>query len=181
MRTRAIARVEKTHGKRGEVVTVPVHGLPPLMRPGIQVALVPPRLKGPRWREVTAASDPSQTDGQLVSLAGIAGLGQASELVGRTVLAREEDLPADLVLHDAEALVGRQVSDLATGQVGTIAEVMRGPAQDVWVIEGLPQGEVMVPVVPAFVDAMPADGPIPVRLPGDGAAPTPSEGGEAPC
>lgn len=45
---RVIARVVKAHGKKGEVVTVPVHGLPSLMHEGLSVCVVPPRLKGPR-------------------------------------------------------------------------------------------------------------------------------------
>ena len=141
------------------------------MRAGLDVCVVPPRLKGPRWRRVTAAGEPLDgTGGQLVSLSGVGGLAASSELVGRTLLARVGDLPADLALHDAGALVGRAVVT-PDGQSGTISEVMRGPAQDVWVVEGLPQGEALVPVVPAFEDGVPEEGPITVRLPGEGERP----------
>ena len=68
---RAIARVVKTHGRKGEVVTVPVHGLPSLMRKGLEVAVVPPPLKGPRVRSVASADDGDR--GQLVRLAGVDG------------------------------------------------------------------------------------------------------------
>ena len=83
---------------------------------------------------------------------------------GRYLLARESNLPDDVALHDAEALFGREVSDQELGYLGTIAEVMVGPANDVWVIEG-PFGEVLVPVVDQVVLALPEKGPISVHIP----------------
>lgn len=160
---RSIARVEKTHGRKGEVVVVPAHGLPLLLRQGLEVVLVPPGLKGPRSHVVRRCSD--ATGGQLVALSGIDTLNAAAACVGRTVLARVADLPEDLALHDVDALMGREVIDGGMGVLGSIVEVMRGPANDVWVVEG-PRGEVLVPVVPHVVPSVPADnGPIVVDLP----------------
>lgn len=162
MRYRAVARVIKTYGKRGEVVTEPVDGLPLLLREGITVAVVPPRLKGNRYRTVVACS--SSETGQLVRLSGVSGLDDASALVGRTILLPEDELPADFALHDVRSLVGRTVVDALLGELGAIAEVMRGPANDVWVVEG-PRGEVLVPVVEAYLDPLAEEGPITCHLP----------------
>lgn len=159
---RSIARIQKTHGRNGEVVAVPTHGLPLLLRKGLEVALVPPGLKGPRRQVVERCVDAS--GGQLVAFADVRSLGEAARLVGKTVLARVADLPSDLALHDVDALIGRDVCDKRLGQVGSIVEVMRGPAQDVWVVEGR-YGEVLVPVVDAVVREFSPTGGICVDLP----------------
>lgn len=160
---RCIARVEKTHGRRGEVVTVPVHGLPSLVREGLRVAVVPPELSGPRWRTVSALSHDDRA-GDLVAISGCDTLTAAEGLVGRYLLACTRDLPADLALHDAGRLVGRLVANENGEVLGTIVEVMSGPANDVWVVSG-ERGELLLPVVDVVVSAVPDSGPIPVRVP----------------
>lgn len=162
-RLRSIARVVKPHGRRGEVVTVPVHGLPPLVRPGLEVAVVPPELTGDRWHVVTSCGGDERT-GALVGLSGASTLDDAEALVGRFLLARVRDLPDDLALHDPERLVGREVADEAAGVRARIAEVMVGPANDVWALCG-PLGEALVPVIDEVVASVPDEGPIPVTLP----------------
>lgn len=162
-RYRSIARVEKSHGKQGEVVTVPVRGLPPLVRAGLEVACVPPQLGERRWRRIASVTDGGRA-GQLVSLEGASSIADAEKLVGRTLLARVSDLPHDLALHDVERLMGREVCDERLGELGSIVEVMCGPANDVWVIEG-PLGELLLPVYDAVVSEVPDEGPIPVRAP----------------
>lgn len=158
-RYRCIARVEKTHGKHGEVVAVPAHGLPSLVRTGLRVALVPPSLRGDRWHVVTSCSQDARA-GALVTLSGVDSLSDASECVDRHLLACVDDLPEDLSLRDAERLVGREVS-LGVGVAARIVEVMRGPANDVWVLRG-ELGEMLVPVIPEVVADVPEEGPIAV-------------------
>lgn len=162
-RYRTIARVVKPHGRKGEVVTVSVHGLPSLVRAGLEVAVVPPELTGPRWRTVTSCSGDDR-EGRLVALSGVGDIASAEALVDRYLLARRSDLPADLELHDPRALLGREVRDGRLGVVGRIVEVMQGPANDVWVVRG-PEGETLLPVVDEVVDGVPDGGPIPVRVP----------------
>ena len=144
-------------------MTVPVHGLPPLLHAGLEVALVPPALKQSRWHVVEHASDAGQ-DSQLVQLSGLRSIGAADEAVGKTMLARIDDLPADLVLHDLDALMGREVIDEVHGSLGVITQVMQGAAQDVWEIEG-PYGEVLIPAVDAFIIELPQQGAVRVRVP----------------
>ena len=144
-------------------MTVPVHGLPPLLHAGLQVALVPPALKQSRWHVVEHVGDVGQ-DGQLVQLSGLRSIGEADEAVGKTLLARIDDLPADLALHDLDALMGREVIDEVHGSLGVISQVMQGVAQDVWQIEG-PYGEVLLPAVDAFIIEVPEQGAVHVRVP----------------
>ena len=162
-RYRTIARVAKAHGRRGEVVTVSVHGLPSLVREGLEVAVVPPELAGSRWHVVTSCGTDDR-GGQLVALSGVGDIASAETLVGKFLLARRDDLPADLELHDPRALIGREVVDGRLGELGAIAEVMRGPANDVWVVRG-PAGETLLPVVDEVVGEVPDQGPIVVRVP----------------
>lgn len=147
---------------RGEVVTVPVDGLPPVLSEGLRVAVVPPALKGSRWHEVLDVE--SSEAGQLVALSGVDDLGAAKAIAGRWLLAAEADLPADLSLHDAAHLCGREVVDARLGSLGTIEEVLRGPAQDVWVVRG-ERGETLLPAVEAYVDELDDEGPIRVTCP----------------
>lgn len=162
-RFRVIARVQKAHGRRGEVVTVPVHGLPPLVREGLEVAVVPPALTGSRWH-VIASCEGDDRAGQLVGLSGVSTIDEAEGLAGKVLLARVADLPEDLALHDPERLVGREVRDRASGVSAVIAEVMTGPANDVWVLRGA-LGEALVPVIDEVVSSVPDEGPVSVTLP----------------
>lgn len=141
---------------------VPTHGLPLLLREGLVVVPVPPALKGPRSLTVRGCADGSA--GQLVSFEGVCSIGEAAALVGKNLLARVDDLPSDLELHDADALVGREVVDVAYGPLGAICEVMRGPANDVWVVRGA-RGEVLVPVVEHLIRQWEPDSPVVVELP----------------
>lgn len=159
---RRIARVAKAHGTKGEVVAVPAGGLPPVLAEGLEVCVVPPALKGPRWHVVEDVE--SEASGQLIALSGVTDLGSARELAGKWLLARESDLPRDLAAHDAERLEGREVEDERLGSLGHITEVMFGPANDVWVVES-DRGETLIPVVDAYVTDVPSSGPIPVSIP----------------
>ena len=161
-RYKTIARVAKTHGKRGEVVTVPVHGLPPMLREGLRVAIVPPALGNDRWHVVEDASDGGS--GQLVAFEDVTTIGDADELVGRFVLANVDDLPDDIEMLDVRVVLDRDVVDERLGALGSVVEIMVGPANDVWLIDG-PYGEVMLPVIPEVVLDVPDSGPIVVRAP----------------
>ncbi|MDO5107082.1 MAG: 16S rRNA-processing protein [Coriobacteriaceae bacterium] len=140
-----------------------VHGLPPLLAGGMEVALVPPALKTSRYHTV-ARADAQGGPAQLVAFEDVASLSEAAELVGRTVLARLDDLPATVALMDREALVGTCVRDRTLGLLGTITEVMAGPAQDVYVLDR-GGAEVLVPVLPEFVVGRGDDGCVLLDLP----------------
>ena len=157
-----IARVAKTHGKKGEVVCVPADGLPLLLHVGMCVCILPPELKGKRWYTVQAASDSSV--GQLVQFEEVSNMSYAEELVGKTVMACVQDLPKDLDLHDPDVLLGKEVYDKQVGYLGMIKEIMRGPAQDVWVMYG-PFGEVLLPAVAEFIIGFDEQGALHVDAP----------------
>ena len=141
---RSIAKIAKTHGRKGEVVAVPTHDLPLLLREGLEVFVVPPGLRGPRSHVIVSCADAA--GGQRILLDGVSGIDSASELVGKRLLVRTGDLPHDLMLHDEASVVGRSVCDVERGDLGHVVAIVRGPAQDIWQVEG-PCSEVLIPAV----------------------------------
>lgn len=152
---RIICSVAKARGAHGEVVCVPVDGLPLLLRPGLTVHVVPPSLDGPRTGVVEHVANRDR--GQAVTVSSIRSMEDAERVVGRYLLVREDELPDDLLVHDPAALVGLPVADVALGELGEIVSVMQGPANDVWEVEG-PYGQVLVPVVEEFIRDVGPDG-----------------------
>lgn len=154
----------KTHGKVGEVVAVSAYGLLGFLGEKTKVCVVPPALKGSRWHEIEAIS--GDEHGWLVKLSGIDDLDAASQLVGKTLLVPIDQLPEGFHLHDVERLLGREVQDRFGHRLGTIQEILQGPVQDVWQIQG-DFGQIMVPVVDEFVISVPKDDtqPCVVELP----------------
>jgi len=136
--------------------------LPSLVKRGMHVALVPPPLKGTRFHDVERCEGDGRS--RLVRLSGVDDLGAAHELVGKTVLASVDDLGDDLALKDVRSLLGREVVDATYGALGTIDEVMRGPANDVWSVSGR-YGTVLVPAATELVEELPERGAIRMRLP----------------
>ena len=158
---RSIAKIVKTHGRKGEVVAVPTHDLPLLLREGLEVFVVPPALRGPRSHVIVSCADAS--GGQRITLSGISGIDPASKIVGKELLVRARDLPKDIILRDETSVVGRRVIDVARGDLGCVTAIVRGPAQDIWQVEG-PGTEVLIPAVEELVVSMGEDA-IRVSLP----------------
>ena len=144
-------------------MTVPVHSLPSLIAEGMTVVPVPPALKGSRKFSVISVESDDR-EGSLVTFEGVATISDAEELVGKTLLVEEDCLPENFSLVNASLLVGKEVVDVEHGSLGEITEVLVGPTQNVWVIEGS-FGQVMMPAVDEFIIKAPAEGPITVSIP----------------
>ena len=89
-------------------MAVPVDGLPSLIHTGLSLCVVPPRLKGPRWRKVVAVKPGEH--GDQIKLSGIDGLGDSEPLRGRYLLADAKDLPEGFDLHDVSVEAPRHRS-----------------------------------------------------------------------
>ena len=144
-------------------MTVPVHSLPYLIAEGMTVVPVPPALKGSRKFSVISVESDDR-EGSLVTFEGVATISDAEELVGKTLLVEEDCLPENFSLVNASLLVGREVRDTEHGSLGEITEVLVGPTQNVWVIDGS-FGQVMMPAVDEFIVEAPVEGPIIVSIP----------------
>lgn len=141
---KAIARVVKTHGRCGEVVAVSACDLSSVITNGFEVCIVPPALKGDRWLEVDTIS--GDASGYLIHFYDVDDINEASKLVGKTILADVDDLDEEFFLRDFDYLIDREVHDTKLGFIGSLTEIMTGPANDVWVVEGK-LGEVLLPVI----------------------------------
>ena len=161
-RYKNIARVVKARGKAGEVVVVSTDGLPLLVHEGLEVCVVPPLLKGSRWRKLLSCH--AEGNSASIRLEGCDSIDVAQALKGRFLLARRADLPKDLAVFDVPLLLGRSVFDRRLGHVGVIVDVFFGPGQVTWVLDG-PFGEVLIPAVPEIVGTPSPDDPICVDLP----------------
>lgn len=144
-------------------MTVPVHSLPSLIAEDMTVVPVPPALKGPRKFSVISVESDDR-EGSLVTFEDVTTISDAEELVGKTLLVEEDCLPENFGLVNASLLVGREVRDTEHGSLGEITEVLVGPTQNVWVIEGS-YGQIMMPAVEEFIHEAPVEGPITVSIP----------------
>ena len=159
-----VARISRTHGKKGEVVAVALDGLPFCLKPGMRVCLTPPDLEADRFCTVETIGS---GETPLVGFSCARDLNGAERLVGKLVLARRADVPEYVEEHDFLDCVGCEMVDVKRGSVGTISELMMLPANDVWAVQSPRYGEVLVPVLEDVVVKLPEgpDGQVVVELP----------------
>lgn len=159
-----VARISRTHGKKGEVVAVALDGLPFCLKPGMRVCLTPPDLETDRFCTVTSVGE---QEPPLVAFSCACDLNAAERLVGKLVLARCEDVPEYVEEREFLDCVGCEMVDETRGLVGEISELMLLPANDVWVVQSEKYGEFLVPVLEEVVLELPEDesGQVMVRLP----------------
>mgnify|MGYP001767173869 CR=1 FL=1 len=139
---RRVGRIQKPHGTKGEVVVVPDGGLSFVDIRGLQVWVVPPPLHATPYRVTDARSGPK---GVVLTLEGIDEAAAAHELVGRWLLAASDDLPA--APEEAPDVLGYAVVDAARGNLGVITDVIVTGANDVFVVDEGPFGQVLLPVI----------------------------------
>lgn len=130
------------------------------MEPGLAVALTPPALDRERFTVIEAVEE--APSGYRIALEGIDDLNASEGIVGCYLLACEDDLDLGALDVAWDDLIGRAVVDERFGALGTIAEVIETPANDVWSVEGA-YGAVLLPVIDEVVLDLPEEGPIRVR------------------
>lgn len=108
---------------------------------------------------------------QLVHLAGLETLDLVQHLIGQTVLARCQDLPAlPPGEHYWYEFDGLNVIDRRRGPLGRVSGLFTTGAHDILSVVG-PRGEILIPAIPPFIVATdPAAGELQVDLP-DGLVP----------
>lgn len=141
----------------------PLRGLPLVLREGLSVALTPPALKRDRFCTVTSVK--TVGDGALVGFSGIETMGDAEAISGCRVLVRASDVDLDPLDASVDELHGRPVVDGRYGELGRVSDIMVLPGNDVWVVEGGPYGEVLLPVIDQVIAFIPEAGPILVNVP----------------
>jgi len=161
-----VAEISKAKGLDGQLVALEMGRLS-VLYPGLEVWVVPPVLDGVRHTVVTEASDDFKKRGVLIRLEGIDERTQATELVGRYLLAHtsqieeaaqmadcgfdaEDDTAAAMGVGLSLLTPGTAFTDVAYGNLGILDSVKPGPAYKIWVIDG-PFGQLEIPAVDEYI------------------------------
>jgi 16S rRNA processing protein RimM len=160
-----IGRIVRPHGLRGEVVVAPDTDFPQRWDT-LQQAVI---LRGEQATPVRVAGVRRHGDRVLVRLAGVDAPEQAAALRGAALAVRREDvLPPPPGTHFVFEVLGLTVVTEAGAVVGTVTEILRTPAHDVYVVTAPDGREHLIPAVGSLVVAVdPPGGRVVIRpLPG---------------
>lgn len=139
----AVGRVVRPHGLKGELSVRCEDWAQNVLAAGMTVWFVPPP---PTVRSARIAAVRRGPKGPLVTFENIGSIDEARQLVGATVLADPQDLPAGAAIPGPDAC-GILVVDETRGELGRVEEVIRTGANDVWVVVGEDEREVLLPVI----------------------------------
>ena len=138
----AVGRIIRAHGVKGEVAVLPLSDVASRFEPGSALLL-----GEEGQRDLTVASSRPHGRGLLVRFEQIADRSAAEAVRGDYLFVEAADVhaPPDGAFWTHQ-LVGCAVVTEAGRPLGTIREVMRNPANDVWATDG-PDGEVLIPAL----------------------------------
>ncbi len=142
----AVGRITRAHGVRGEVAVVPLSQVSERYEPGSTL------LAGPDHRPVTVTSARRHRNRVLVSFDAITDRTAAEELAGSYLFVTEANVPdapeGEFWPHE---LIGCRVWTTAGRDVGSIVEVVRGTANDLWVARDERGDELLIPALRGVV------------------------------
>ena len=144
-----IGRIGRPHGLQG-LVTVDVRSDDPRLRFAEgAVLLTDPPERGP----LVVAGARAHSGRLLLSFVGVDDRGGAERLRGTVLLAEVDPLasPEDPEEFYDHQLIGLDVIGRSGARIGTVAEVLHLPGQDVLAVARPAGGEVLVPFVTAMV------------------------------
>ena len=138
----AVGRITRAHGVHGEVAVLPLSQVESRFEPGSLL------LAGPEHRPVTVASERPHGSRLLVAFDEIGDRTQAEELAGAYLFVNAADVapppPGEFWPHQ---LVGCRVLTEGGRDLGRVAEVVHGPANDIWVTRSEDGTEALVPAL----------------------------------
>jgi 16S rRNA processing protein RimM len=157
-----IGRIVATHGLRGEVRVRPETDFPERFTSLRQAFLV----RAGRVQAVEVTSCRQHPHGILLSLRGITAVDAAARLRGAEIaVPRKATRPLGADAYYVFELVGMQVRASDGRRLGELAEVMRGPANDVYVVRDAGR-EILIPALRDVVRAIDrTEGVMVVELP----------------
>lgn len=159
-----VATLAKPRNLDGRFVAVASAGLPFLLEPGDEVALVPPKLDVPR--SVTVASvKPIDASSAELRFEEVSDADVAGELVGMHCLIRRDLIDEDALADTPALWEGWEVVDVTVGPIGTVVDFIENPGQTL-VEVSYGTSTVLVPFVDDIVlDVDVKSGTIEVDLP----------------
>lgn len=158
----SIGEICGTYGTGGVVKVRPLTDFPDRFK-GMNEVLVQ---KGTRLAFYRIESVSNHGNWYLFKFAGVDNREQARSLTGGALKVAEEDVfPLPDGCYYVFQLQGLKVYDEEKGFVGVIADVLQTGANDVYVVEGGPYGEVLIPVIKDVVrEINPNAGKVQVKL-----------------
>lgn len=148
-----VGRIVQSRGLRGEVVVFPLSDDPARFRSFDHVLAVD---KTGATSELKIESvDIRSRHGRaevVLTLEGVDSREASDLLKGATLLVDREQLPLDEDEYFLFDMVGISVQTEDGQPIGSVTEVRRMPAQDIFVVAKESDGEVLIPDVPEFVD-----------------------------
>ena len=150
---REMGRIVRPHGVLGEVKVAPETDDPGRFQELDSVYVGADEASSVSFDIVSVRLQPSKYGITVLLLfEGVSSREAAEAMCKKNVYADEADLPA---LEDGEYyfsdLIGLSVATLDGAAVGTVADVLEGPGQDLLVIQTPVGGRIMVPLVPELV------------------------------
>jgi 16S rRNA processing protein RimM len=144
--TVVVGKVTKAHGLRGEVTVLPLTDNPDRFAPGNVVYLQDGRALSIREARDNGAR-------LLVTFEGVGDRTAAEALGGSMLVVPESDLPElPEGTYWPHELVGCEVVTAAGRSIGTIADVVANPANDIWVTSAADGQEILVPAIRQVID-----------------------------
>jgi 16S rRNA processing protein RimM len=142
-----IGRITAPHGVRGEVRVQPETDFPERFSSIKDVYLI----QGDRADPAVVAGCRPHGTVMLMRFEGVATLDDAERLRGASVaIPRANAVPLGPDAYYIHEILGMRVLTEAGRALGVVAEVLRAPANDVYVVRG-ERGEVLVPALRAVV------------------------------
>lgn len=139
--TVVVGKVTKAHGLRGEVTVLPLTDNPDRFATGNVVYLQDGRALSIREARNNGAR-------LLVTFEGVGDRTAAEALGGSMLVVPESDLPElPEGTYWPHELVGCEVVTAAGRSIGTIADVVANPANDIWVTAASDGQEILVPAI----------------------------------
>jgi len=148
-----VGRIVQSRGIRGEVVVFPLSDDPTRFETFGHVIGVDS--KGAQVQLAIEHVDLRTRHGKaevLLTLEGVDSREASDALKGLDLYVDEADLPLDDDEYFLFDLVGVEVVTATGETLGTVTEVRRMPAQDLFVVDRGSKGEVLIPDVEVFVD-----------------------------
>ena len=143
-------KIVTTHGVRGEMKALPLCDGAAFLS-GFKTLYASADGAGPRRLLGVRA----QGNMLLVRLEGVADMDAARAMVGRTLYLDKAEAKLPRGRYFIDDVLGCAVVDAATGrEYGTVAEVSRPAAQDIYTVRDAAGADNMIPVVPEFVQTI---------------------------
>ena len=146
-----VAVLARARNSKGSFAVKATAGLPFLLEEGMEVALVPPLLEGPRRVHVVSVA-PTGDNTAEVTFAEVDSIAVAKELAGCHCLVRRDEIDSSALAEPSAFWEGWRVVDDELGDLGAVAAVIENPGQALIEVDCAPSLKREAPLYVPAVD-----------------------------